>query len=692
MQVRLTGMVDTRHTFGDQLRLARKRIHLSTAELAEALGCTTSHVVMMELNQRVPDLEVLAALFIPTLRLQTERDIAAQLLHAALEQRAEQLIIVRAEPGAFAQPDDDWWLTLSADARHVAGLLAALSDPIDLRSSIVCEACGSTVDVKAAGRELLTARAIASLSEAHLAPQTATDINALLTEPERSASHAAAARISERFLNDFVHAIRHYTRADDSAGAAEVLLDRSALIIARGEAAQALAELDGALKHARRSQATNATLFKLQAVRGELQLHLAHDTDAERSLREAAELARPSERRALALTQLAQLMLRQNRASEALAFTTEAFDALTALDTALLCQTSATQAQAAMQLGQADDAVDKAERTLWLSDSLGQLSAVLGHDTRASADAVLGAMQRQRGQPLLALHHFQRAAGAAALLKNAKQRCANQVNAAYLLLELGMPALAEPHIDAGLRDAQEAGDGKLLARLRHVAGTVRYFSADCASAEIATVAAIELRRQQGDQPGVILSYLQLARIYADRGDLARAGELLGALDTQTQHGVDALWRACVLEGNAWLNMARNELASAHTAFDELQRMLIVLKHPTLGAIVRTRYALFTLMRGLPNDALKQLVAPASAAGRDVEFDRQIVEAMAAMTLEQNAIAAQLLTRVAASAQADGYTRYERAAENVLATIGGSSAQIVQAYFKPVSAPVKHLSQ
>ena len=69
--------MELHHSFGDLLRVLRRRAALTQTELGDAVGCAAQHINALELNQRVPDVEPLVALFIPALGLQTEHETAA---------------------------------------------------------------------------------------------------------------------------------------------------------------------------------------------------------------------------------------------------------------------------------------------------------------------------------------------------------------------------------------------------------------------------------------------------------------------------------------------------------------------------------------------------------------------------------------------------------------------------------------
>jgi len=76
-------------TFGRLLRYLRRRAQLTQQELAIAVGYSEAHISRLERDQRLPDLETLAALFVPALGLETEPDTIARLLELAAIARSQ---------------------------------------------------------------------------------------------------------------------------------------------------------------------------------------------------------------------------------------------------------------------------------------------------------------------------------------------------------------------------------------------------------------------------------------------------------------------------------------------------------------------------------------------------------------------------------------------------------------------------
>jgi tetratricopeptide (TPR) repeat protein len=658
--------MNARHSFGDQLRILRRRIRLNSAELAAGLGYSTAQLVQLETNQRVPDADVLTGLFVPTLNLQTEHELAIELLAGAEIVRAEHAIVVRVDDGVISRPDPGWWLAASTNARNLAALLSVLTYPIDLRSAIVVEACEGLTDVRDAARELRAATVTGSLDEAMLASETRAEVGSNLTDDARRRAHAAAAIVSERLYNDFVGALRHYIAAEDVAAASEVVFDRTGLIATRGEAAVCVDQLEIAIKLARRAQAetpvaASLILSRILAARGELLAYLGRDSDAERHLREAADLARPAERRAQMLILLAQTQLRRGQGADAQLSLAQAVDALTALDTVLLCRTSALQAQALQQQGQTEAASAVAERALWLCSTLHSLAPAIAHGSQAMAGSVLGAIHRQRGQPQLALHHFAHAAHAAQRAGLHQQRCLAHLNAAYVMFDLGMADAARVQVDVA-NAALVEDDPRLRARILALKAMLAQHAGDLPTAEALAREVATLRRQTGDFSGWIAAQAQIARIAIDAGDAARALQLATHLEVESRDGVEPHWRAYVLDTLVLTHLARADLAAAHTALDALRRAAALLRHPVIGAALTNHEALFCLMRGLPIDALRLVSTPLPpSAGCDAEWERRLIEALATLAIDNSDMGLRLLRRIANGAENDGFIRIARIA-------------------------------
>ena len=82
-------VTDSFQTFGELLLYLRKRARLTQEELARAVGYSREQIVRLEKNQRVPDLAVIAAVFIPALQLRDEAQVIERLLRLAAEVRGQ---------------------------------------------------------------------------------------------------------------------------------------------------------------------------------------------------------------------------------------------------------------------------------------------------------------------------------------------------------------------------------------------------------------------------------------------------------------------------------------------------------------------------------------------------------------------------------------------------------------------------
>jgi predicted ATPase/DNA-binding XRE family transcriptional regulator len=70
-------------TFGELLKYLRRRSRLTQGELALAVGYSREQITRLENNQRLPDLTVLKALFLPALELEQQPALAELFLHLA---------------------------------------------------------------------------------------------------------------------------------------------------------------------------------------------------------------------------------------------------------------------------------------------------------------------------------------------------------------------------------------------------------------------------------------------------------------------------------------------------------------------------------------------------------------------------------------------------------------------------------
>ena len=665
--------MELHHSFGDLLRVLRRRASLTQTELGDAVGCATQHINALELNMRVPDIEPLVALFIPALGLQTEHETAARLLSLAEIARAEQRVLITIErshpPAAPADCPQAVWEALPPAPARLARMLAMLDHPVDLRSAIVSDAFEGAVDVRQSGRLLLADHVIGAASEAELSPRRRDLAREAMSDPEWREACLAAAHVSEYLYNDFAGALRLRAQMGDSS-AGDVLLDRCALIHARGETAAMLAALDEALRALRRGAFASNALWRLHAARGELQILNGDPVEAERSLREAMGLARVPERRARLGIALASLMLRRGGAAEAIELTGVILDSLTALDTLQLCQTSAIQAQAREQLGQMDAARETAERALWLADAVSLIQPGLGDDARAAADNVLGAAHRIHGQTQLALYHYNRADRAAERAHTQHQSLLALSNSASLLFDQGMPEYAAPPARRALASALALGHNALAGRMSHLLGAIHLFAGESAGAAANTGQAIALRQQAGDSAGVVASRAQQIRVTLDGGAAQQALAAAQALEAETRHA-EPLWHAAALDMLALAAMACDEIPAAHTAFEELRHILQSLKHPGVASAVRNHMALFALVRSLPIEALRTVSQPSPlTVNRDLEWERLTLEALATRMLGHRTMAACLFDRIQRVAPLVGYARYGWIATRASAQLAG----------------------
>ena len=81
-------------TFGEALRFLRKRARLTQDEMGRAVGYSREQIARLENGSRLPDLAVIAALFLPALLEQHEGHLAEQLLTLAANTRRDQQVTI----------------------------------------------------------------------------------------------------------------------------------------------------------------------------------------------------------------------------------------------------------------------------------------------------------------------------------------------------------------------------------------------------------------------------------------------------------------------------------------------------------------------------------------------------------------------------------------------------------------------
>jgi predicted ATPase/transcriptional regulator with XRE-family HTH domain len=81
-------------TFGEALRFLRKRARLTQDEMGRAVGYSREQIARLENGSRLPDLAVIAALFVPALFQQSEKQLGEQLLALAGKTRRDQQVTI----------------------------------------------------------------------------------------------------------------------------------------------------------------------------------------------------------------------------------------------------------------------------------------------------------------------------------------------------------------------------------------------------------------------------------------------------------------------------------------------------------------------------------------------------------------------------------------------------------------------
>jgi WD40 repeat protein/transcriptional regulator with XRE-family HTH domain len=134
-------------SFGELLKYLRRRERLTQLELSIAVGYSEAQISRLEKNQRLPDLTVLKALFIPALHLEEEPQIAERLLELAQSARQEDAPAPGIPPYKgllfFDESDADLFFGREALTAHLVERVADLSMDAFMRFLAVVGASGS---------------------------------------------------------------------------------------------------------------------------------------------------------------------------------------------------------------------------------------------------------------------------------------------------------------------------------------------------------------------------------------------------------------------------------------------------------------------------------------------------------------------------------------------------------------------
>jgi WD40 repeat protein/transcriptional regulator with XRE-family HTH domain len=142
-----TPSLDTFATFGDLLKYLRRRARLTQLELSIAVGYSEAQISRLEKNQRLPDLTALKALFIPTLHLEDEPQLAARFLELAQSARQEDAPAPGIPPYKgllfFDEADSDLFFGREALTAHLVEHVMGLAMDASTRFLAVVGASGS---------------------------------------------------------------------------------------------------------------------------------------------------------------------------------------------------------------------------------------------------------------------------------------------------------------------------------------------------------------------------------------------------------------------------------------------------------------------------------------------------------------------------------------------------------------------
>ena len=225
-------------SFAPSLRYLRKRARLTQEELGRAVGYSREQIARLENGSRLPDLAVIAALFVPALRLERERALAERFLALAGQTRAVQVTITRTREtrveliqevldapgrGQFAPPAP--LLPLLGRQTEVGELLARLRDA-RLVTIVGAPGIGKTrlaLEVAhAAQAQFADGAAFVSLAEAQVADDIPYAVLGALgvspapqQSPDAAIADAVAARELLLVLDNCEHLLDGVTRFAD---------------------------------------------------------------------------------------------------------------------------------------------------------------------------------------------------------------------------------------------------------------------------------------------------------------------------------------------------------------------------------------------------------------------------------------------------------------------------------------------
>src|ERR671917_583361 len=99
--------LDSFTSFGDLLLYLRRRAHLRQRDLAIAVGYSEAQIGRLEKNQRLPNMAMLLAQFVPALDLSDEPALVARLVALARATRPETAAVPHEISGALTGASGD---------------------------------------------------------------------------------------------------------------------------------------------------------------------------------------------------------------------------------------------------------------------------------------------------------------------------------------------------------------------------------------------------------------------------------------------------------------------------------------------------------------------------------------------------------------------------------------------------------
>jgi ATP/maltotriose-dependent transcriptional regulator MalT len=571
---------------------------------------------------------------------------------------------------------------LSEPARRLISLLAVFRHPINLMDEqliYASEALEGRYDVRAGLDELRYRQLVQHPARADLHPLVREYIYAGVggVAVGRQGLHRLAGLHCEQVLDDPLEASWHYARAADPGEAVGLLAARTADLTASGRAGRA-ADLAGRLLPA--FGGTGDAERQLLVTLGDLLVHTERDAEAEKAYRAALAHPAPPAVWAWVAGLLAQSLLQEGRAAEALDVCRAAAAGLTENEDVLRAQLGAVQCRAHLMLSEFDEAVAVAEQAFTAAGRIAAVTPGAAATVQAWAYWVFGATARLCGRSDDAIGWLGRASAAArgAGLREVAGRALFTMG--EIAHERGDVGSAEQFYQEALAEMRPIGDSDGVARVQDALAAMR----NRAGAPDEAIKLLEdagaLKRRIGDPLGAANSERALGLILLSQGQIEAARALLAAvLDSAGQLGPPQA-RAYCLDSLAMVDLADGDHRNARRDLTEAARIADEVDDPRLGTVVKMHSSFGYLVSGdLPaairvaGTCAEQVALTGAEMHAGVAVEYTALTACLALAAGDLAAAAARVAEMAAQASHIGDVRYGAAAQRISAAIAASAA-------------------